>query len=85
MNYICMPRLSAFAPPPRGSIALLSACPVCGATCWDREIPEELEGKAVVKVCVECAIRRVTRTGKVARRAAGTKAGKQGRQERRCG
>jgi len=79
MNYICMPRLSGSAPPPRGSIALLSACPVCGATCWDREIPEELEDKAVVKVCVECAIRRVTRTGKVAGRA------RRPRAERQCG
>ena len=79
MNYICMPRLSASTPPPCGSIALVSSCPVCGATCWDREVPEELEGKAAVKVCVECAIRKVTRTGRVAGRA------RRPRAERQCG
>ena len=76
MNYICMPRLSASTPPPRGSIALLSACPVCGATCWDREVPKELEGKPYMKLCTECAIRKVT--GKPQAKAVR-------RQERRCG
>lgn len=76
MKYICMPRLNRNIPPPRGSYGLLNACPTCGATCWDREVPEELKDKAYMKLCTECAIRKVT--GKPQAKAVR-------RQERRCG
>ncbi len=76
MRYICMTRLNRATPPPRGSVGLLNACPLCGATCWDREVPKEIEGKPYIKLCTECAIRKVA--GKLQMKAVR-------RQERRCG
>lgn len=79
MRYICMTRLNRATPPPRDPLGLLNACPICGATCWDREVPEELEDKAYMKLCTECAIRKVAGKPQVkaVRRTV--------RPERRCG
>lgn len=78
MRYICMPPLNRHTSPPHDSTGLLNACPTCGVTCWDREVPEELklENKPYMKLCTECAIRKVT--GKPQAKAVR-------RQERRCG
>lgn len=61
MNYICTPRLSSASPPPGSSVSPLYVCPFCGATCLDREVPEKLEGKATIKACFDCAIRKAIR------------------------
>lgn len=76
MRYICMPRFSGYTSPPRNSVGFINACPTCGATCWDRKVPEELKDKAYMKLCTECAIRKVA--GKPQAKAVR-------RQERRCG
>lgn len=60
MRYICMPRFSGSTSPPRNSVGFINVCPTCGATCWDREVPKEIEGKPHIKLCTECAIRKVT-------------------------
>lgn len=62
MHYVCLSPVATTPRLRRPAETRLTACPVCGTTCWDREIPEELKEKATMKVCTECAIRRVTRT-----------------------
>ena len=80
MSYICMQRVNVNidgASPLRPIGAKLTACPCCGATCWDKELSEEMAAIVGIgvaepdrreqergnarKVCTECAIRRVGR------------------------
>ena len=78
MRYICMPLVKNTPRRPLG--AQLTACPICGATCWDKALPEYVQGmveeRVARKVCTECAIRKVT--GKPPMKAVR-------RQVRRCG
>lgn len=78
MRYICMPLVKNTPRRPLGARA--TTCPACGATCWDKILPdyvqEMVETGRARKVCTECAIRKVT--GKPQAKAVR-------RQERRCG
>ena len=55
---VLMMPLKVNVPKPKDGTWRETICPKCGAVCWDRSIPEEIEEKMFEgKMCTMCALK----------------------------